>query len=155
MGRYQPPILTYQARPQAPVTIYALRDPRTRQVRYIGKALDPRGRLRQHISAARLKRCNSKKNGWLKGLLADGHYPILDILAVVPGPEADRTERAWIARHRALGSPLTNATAGGGGRPNGRPGTRKPAKPSTKRKRTGGPIREAMSTPKRKPRFVG
>jgi hypothetical protein len=97
------------------VTIYALRDPRTRQVRYVGKAIDPRGRYRQHLSGAQLSRYRSKKNSWIKGVLADGLKPKLEILQIVAGDRANAAEIAWIAYYRAAGVRLTNGTNGGDG----------------------------------------
>lgn len=99
----------------AVISIYALRDPRTRQIRYVGKAQNPARRLQMHVSAFQLSYYQSRKNCWLKGLLAEGHSPQLEILDVVPAAEANAAEIRWIARCRADGAPLTNGTDGGDG----------------------------------------
>ena len=95
--------------------IYALVDPRTRAIRYIGKAVDADKRYRQHLQPAQLDRYKSHKNSWLKGLLNDGLTPELRILHTVPSYKADVAERAAIAVARIVGDPLTNGTDGGDG----------------------------------------
>lgn len=54
--------------------IYALIDPRTREVRYIGKSVDPLRRLDCHLDD---KDSSLRKSRWLKKL---GERPILKIL---------------------------------------------------------------------------
>lgn len=101
--------------PTAFVTIYALRDPRTLELRYIGKAHDPERRLQQHLQPGQLDRYRSKKNSWLKGLLAAGHQPLLEIVDEVEPEQADEAEICWIAWHLSQGAHLVNGTAGGDG----------------------------------------
>ena len=106
--------------PQSPVVcIYALIDPRTNQVRYIGKANEPSERLRQHISSAR--RQESHKARWIKELLALNLQPVLKVLEETTGDAWEALEVKWIADARRLGWPLTNYAAGGraGGRVKG------------------------------------
>lgn len=98
------------------MAIYALVDPRTNAVRYIGKADDPEARLLQHVQPAQLDRYRSRKNSWLKGLLAIGLAPELHIIdAAVPVEQIDEAERFHIYMHLELGHDLTNGTAGGDG----------------------------------------
>jgi GIY-YIG catalytic domain len=108
-------IQSYQIETPTTVTIYALRDPRTREVRYVGKAVDPRRRLQQHLSAFQLSYYRSQKVSWLKNLLDAGEQPILDVLQIVEAADANRAERQWIAQYRAEGARLTNGTDGGDG----------------------------------------
>lgn len=97
------------------VAIYALRDPRDGEIRYIGKAEDPVRRLRQHMEPGQLNRYRSHKNSWLKGLLDAGYLPELEIVDWVEPERADAAEIHWIAWYRMGGSPLTNGTDGGDG----------------------------------------
>lgn len=96
------------------VAIYALRDPRDGEIRYIGKAQDPDARYLQHLRPANL-RATTKKNSWLKNLAADGLTPELEIIDWVPAEDADAAEIHWIAWHRMGGCRLTNGTDGGDG----------------------------------------
>lgn len=97
------------------VTIYALRDPDTLDLRYIGKAVDPAKRLRQHLQLGQLNRYRSKKNSWLKGLAAQGRVPYLEIVDEVEAERANEAEIYWIDWYRSQGAPLTNGTDGGDG----------------------------------------
>lgn len=96
------------------VYIYALRDPRTNKIRYIGKTKDLELRLKQHLQPARLVK-HSHKNHWLQGLIADGMLPEIEVLHTVAPTRADTAERAAIAVARIVGDLLTNATKGGDG----------------------------------------
>lgn len=91
--------------------IYALADPRTGRVRYVGKANDPEQRLAQHRHGDGR---NGHKNNWIRQLRRAGLCPVLHILQECADDWADR-ERYWIAYHRAAGEPLTNLTEGGEG----------------------------------------
>jgi hypothetical protein len=95
--------------------IYALVDPRTEEIRYIGKSSRGMVRPRQHSQAARLTDGTHKAN-WIKGLVSAGmmfRVSVLEELSEVAS--LDAAERRWIARGRSLGWPLTNATDGGDG----------------------------------------
>lgn len=93
--------------------IYALVDPRTDAVRYIGKSIRPKERLANHLN----ERSNSWRNHWLRKMRADGVRPVLRILEVVESDDWQTAERRWIAHGRALGWRLTNCTSGGDGVP--------------------------------------
>lgn len=108
-------VLTAPDTDRSTVQIYALRDPRSLYIRYVGKAADPERRLQMHLSPGQLRRYRSKKNSWLKNLLADGHVPYLEIVDEVDAEKANEAERYWIAWYRSQGAPLTNGTDGGDG----------------------------------------
>src|SRR5258706_3676955 len=107
-----------------PVTyIYALADPETGQVRYVGKADKPASRLRNHLTPRHLAH-RTKKNSWLKGLLAKGLRPELVIVDCVEADHWEEVERGWIAYYLADGCDLTNGTEGGDGLYNPTPDVR-------------------------------
>jgi group I intron endonuclease len=95
--------------------IYALCDPNTNQIRYIGYSTKLDRRLKEHYFACSLK-TNTHKNNWLKSLIANGQKAEVVILAeyadasVLPEQEIN-----FIARYRSLGCKLTNTTVGGDG----------------------------------------
>jgi len=93
------------------VSIYALSDPRTREVRYVGKTTDPRQRLRQHSSDSRGRITPTK--AWLRSLRRDGLTPIMQVLETCTADAWEERERHHIARLRAEGCRLTNLAEGG------------------------------------------
>lgn len=97
-------------------SIYGLCDPRSGELRYIGKtSKDPNKRLTRHASDARLGQ-SGHKNNWIRVLLALGLVPEIFIIEDVDGNGADE-EVYHIAQFRAMGCNLTNATEGGEGKP--------------------------------------
>lgn len=90
--------------------IYALIDPRTDEVRYIGKALRPTERFSGHIRDCR----KHPRTQWIQGLRRNGLVPKLSILE---GPCEDwsTAEKKWIAHYLSQGARLTNLTDGGEG----------------------------------------
>jgi hypothetical protein len=95
--------------------IYGLLDPRTGQLRYIGKSCSGLKRPKSHGWASSL-RVPSHKTNWIKGLLGAGlSYEIL-VLESYDFPEAlNAAEVELIAYYRFIGCDLTNATVGGNG----------------------------------------
>lgn len=93
--------------------IYALVDPRTDEIRYIGKSNNPRIRLAGHICVARTKQHHRAR--WIRKLLEFGLRPYAIILEkVVEGIWQER-EQWWIAKLRVEGIRLVNETDGGDG----------------------------------------
>lgn len=99
------------------ITIYALVDPHTGDIRYIGKtAHSPEKRLRGHMSEAkRLTGARHYKSSWLRQLAGEGLVPLIEVIEEVEPEGANERERHWIAYHRRCGAPLTNVTDGGDG----------------------------------------
>lgn len=96
--------------------IYALCEPGTRTVRYIGKANNPKRRLRQHL---RYTIQNETHIGrWLRSLVSVGLSPALVVLAEVSRDSWQQEEIRYIRSARILGLNLTNGTDGGDGCPN-------------------------------------
>lgn len=101
--------------PQDTTYIYALSDPDTGEVRYIGKADDPHARYLRHLGAQELN-ANSYKARWIRSLLRSGKKPEMFIVDSVPSDQWQQAEREWIAACRDAGDRLTNTYAGGYGR---------------------------------------
>lgn len=101
-------------------SIYGLCDPRVEptlaNVRYVGKSVNVKLRLRKHTEHAR-RGDDTYKARWIRTLLAADLKPIAIVLATVDDDGAGAAERAWIERARAAGCILTNTAEGGlGGR---------------------------------------
>lgn len=95
---------------QKVVYIYALIDPNTQEIRYIGRSLNPLLRLNKHLYNAK----NIKKNSthcycWIKGLLDNDQIPILQILEEVTEENWGEKEQYWINQF----TNLTNMIDGG------------------------------------------
>jgi hypothetical protein len=91
--------------------IYALCDPRTLEVRYVGKADNPYRRYCQHL----VDKYPCYKTHWITSLLKQGFNPILQILEQCDESVWKERERDWIAFERKSGCCLTNKTEGGEG----------------------------------------
>lgn len=98
-----------------PTSIYALIDPRSKAIKYVGKTLQPmQARLSTHFSYAR-KGLHTYCARWLKGLLDAGLRPEVRILEIVENENWAERECFWISSLTLEGCTLTNLTAGGGG----------------------------------------
>lgn len=94
--------------------IYALRDPITWDVRYVGKTSGcPIKRLRKHCDDAHKHDFYNAR--WLQKMLRYGAVPLLEILQKGSGDGINDAERYWIAEYRRRGAKLNNATDGGDG----------------------------------------
>lgn len=74
--------------------IYALLDPRTEEVRYVGKTTNPRRRLFEHLR----KPANEHLAHWINALDQLGLIPNLEILDEVGDEDWADRERFWISR---------------------------------------------------------
>lgn len=91
-------------------SIYALCDPDTAEVRYIGKANDPEKRLLGHIRDAKVRQ--TPVYAWIRKLTAAGLAP--EMVVIRRGcKDWKAEERALIAAGRALGLRLLNVADGG------------------------------------------
>ena len=99
--------------------VYALTDPRTDEVRYIGVAKDLEQRLYQHVYS---RGGNSEKDSWIQQLLDDGLSPSIEPLETAETKNiAHEREAYWIQHYTELGERLTNVQR----HPNARPRSRK------------------------------
>lgn len=92
--------------------IYALIDPRTDEIRYIGKTVNPNARFRQHLKN---RRCSTHCTTWIDSLITEGLKPTMTILESVSDSNGSEQERWWIAEGKRIGLRLTNLTDGGEG----------------------------------------
>jgi hypothetical protein len=91
--------------PERPTIIYALTDPDTGEVRYIGQTRKLWQRYAQHLL---VPRGTSAKLAWLKDLESKRKLPGLRILESVPEDEGSSAERRWIRHWRSQGTSLLN-----------------------------------------------
>jgi GIY-YIG catalytic domain len=89
-------------------SIYALTEPDTGEVRYIGKSVTPKERHRKHLR----DRTDTHRGRWIRSLLVVGKRPGLLILETGTG-DWIAAEVKWIAHYQS--DRLTNATPGGEG----------------------------------------
>lgn len=95
--------------------IYGLIDPNSKELRYIGKALNLRKRFSQHHRISVLKP-KTHKNNWLKSLLNKGQSAELVIIEKYNTPEElPQAEIDMIAYFKFIGCDLVNTTNGGEG----------------------------------------
>lgn len=93
--------------------LYALSDPNTGKMRYVGKSDNPFKRFRDHCRKFKLH--NTAASKWIGSLAAKGQRPLMDILDEVPISEWPLWEREYIRVFRAINIPLLNLTDGGEG----------------------------------------
>lgn len=90
------------------IIIYALCDPATEEVRYVGKTWNLAIRMSQHMYESKWAR--NHRSHWIRNL---GVKPLARILEVVPSDAWVEAERRWILHFRTSGARLTNGTDGG------------------------------------------
>ena len=78
--------------------VYALIDPRTNIVGYVGLTDDPKARFRQHLRADGSSE-SQRKNAWVRQILAEHVSPQMYVLEVVYDvrEQAESRERYWIS----------------------------------------------------------
>lgn len=105
--------------------IYGLTDPRTGDLRWVGKSDDPQRRLRGHIGS---RYRDTPRGAWVRDLWALDLVPVLVLFEEVAMADWPVAECEWIERKRAEGCPLLNINRGGGGgdtRVHGKPDVRR------------------------------
>jgi hypothetical protein len=91
------------------IEIYALCDPATGEIRYIGKANDSEKRLKGHIRDSR--RRNTPVYCWIRKLLSSGKFPKMIVLERPRPTEWKDSEARLIAQHKS--KRLLNVATGG------------------------------------------
>lgn len=92
--------------------VYLLRDPRSGAIRYVGQTVEPKNRLRSHLSL----RSKTHKFMWIQQLKTAGLQPRLEVVEICESQAAANVaECEWIAALQLQGAQLTNTAPGGGG----------------------------------------
>lgn len=91
--------------------IYALCEPGTRTVRYIGKSNNPALRFKQHLCQS--SRTKTHLGNWLRSVISLGETPALVVLREVPDAHREIAEKRYIRLAKGLGMRLVNSTDGG------------------------------------------
>lgn len=91
--------------------IYSLSDPKTQEIRYIGKANDVKERFKHHMCVN--KKGQSISKCWIKGLRSEGLKPIVDVIDEIPHKEWEFWEQYYISLYKSWGFRLTNMQIGG------------------------------------------
>lgn len=95
--------------------VYAVLDPDTCEVRYVGKTCQ---KLSSRISGHRKSKENNHRANWFRSIYAKGKEPIFIVLEECYEGWQE-VEQFWISYLLFLGANLTNATKGGEGAPGG------------------------------------
>ena len=93
--------------------IYVLKCPVTFEIRYVGKANNPKRRYYSHMNLT--KTSSSHKKNWIKQLKDANLRPILEVVAEVPISNWQEYEKYYIKYYKELGCNLTNLGVGGEG----------------------------------------
>jgi len=93
------------------VYIYALIDPLTNEVRYIGKTNNKKRRIWEHNNESKLKRTHKEK--WIQSLKNKGAEPIFDIVDIVQLVEWQFWEKHYMSLYKSWGFDLVNGAEGG------------------------------------------
>ena len=96
--------------------IYGLVDPRTGQLRYIGKSSSGMKRPRRHFYEDARLLPHLHVSRWIRQLQSQGLTYQIVVFQELPDAEGlSEAEIGWIAYFRKVGCPLTNLTDGGDG----------------------------------------
>lgn len=115
--------------------VYALLDPDTHEVRYVGKSSRGLARARAHFEPAYSQRHRGYKANWLKALQTSGKRPVICVLSRhASNEEVLQAEMDYIRLYRQLGARLTNQTAGGEGTVGRRPSSEEIERSAAKRR---------------------
>lgn len=97
------------------VFVYALVDPRTDTIRYIGQTINGMDRATAHWRRKTIREHNDLCHAWVRKLLSLQLVPEVVILEECSEDDLNLNEMFWIASIRASGGQLLNMTDGGEG----------------------------------------
>ncbi len=98
--------------------IYALLDPESDDVKYIGKTvryLSQRYALHIWLANKSKDKSKDKKTQWMKSMLNCKKRPKIKIIEKVSLEQGDEREQFWIKHYKEMGAVLVNSTNGGRG----------------------------------------
>ncbi len=89
---------------------YVLRDPRDNTIKYVGRTVDPKNRLRNHIYEAK-KNNRNKRERWIMSLLRKNLKPKMSVIYTLECSldEAISTEKMLVTKLKARGFKLKNS----------------------------------------------
>ncbi|AVH84936.1 hypothetical protein RsoM2USA_7 [Ralstonia phage RsoM2USA] len=92
-------------------TVYSLIDPRNQQIFYVGKTYQKTSdRLLKHLSESRSDKHTTPKHDYIRGIVADGHKPMISTIRVYDTEEeALQAETELINQYIVMGYPITNS----------------------------------------------
>lgn len=101
------------------VYIYGLYDPRTGELRYVGKTHQTlQMRLKRHMDDARRPAKASRHvYRWIGMLQRYNAMPVIRVIEVTDQEHWEERERYWIKHYRESGARLCNHADGGAGKP--------------------------------------
>ena len=83
--------------------IYVLKDPITNEVRYIGQTKHSlKSRMNTHIYDSIKYRYNAPKCNWVRKLLNNNLFPIIEVIEEVENDKLDEREIYWISYYRNI-----------------------------------------------------
>jgi len=92
------------------VEIYALIDPVTNEIKYIGKANDSQNRLKSHLRDSKTR--DTPVYLWIRELIKQGLIPLIEILSIVENDQWVQEEIRLISEYKGICS-LLNVAVGG------------------------------------------
>lgn len=99
---------------EKPTRIYTLTDPRTKEIRYVGKTIKTlQQRLTAHLYD--INRTKTHKSNWIREVMSEDLTPIIEEIETLPWNVSQEAEMYWIAQFQAWGFRLVNLTKGGEG----------------------------------------
>lgn len=102
------------------VYIYGLICPLGQEIRYVGKTINLKSRLKNHLFNVNHSNGPHRKN-WIKKLLSKNIFPVLTVLEISNNENWAEREKYWIRYLKNKGNNLTNISIGGRGITTGRP----------------------------------
>lgn len=89
------------------VYIYTLNDPRTDEVRYVGRTARPQERMNAHVTECVNHTHVGPRTLWIKELWREGLTPYMVIVDEVPLAERRAAENKWAKYYYERGARLT------------------------------------------------
>lgn len=94
------------------IYIYCLKDPETKEIRYVGKTTNINTRLKAHITRSKHNKYHSAR--WVQSILKRDLKPIIELIEECAEDNWVEREKYWISYYRELFD-LTNILDGGEG----------------------------------------